>query len=1701
MKNLFRLTLIITFIYTTQLFSATLSDNFESGKNGWQNSGTSIVTHDGSKMLRLNNNNQERRKDYEFGNSEANKDVTIQLKMCGGTDWESTGGARDLFRVKTFGNTLYSGYPGNNNFCTILNLTSKTNANGRLRLKIYQNVTDLPNEHAYIDNVVITTVASVISCTPLRDSKNLTALDNTYTNASHYNSNSWNVGSGASAMNRGYYFSVNSKGTVDIDLSRVDQNQAKFSVSKDNCPSSEDGLSSSQLIFPSAGTFYVYIYYVSGSHNNIEHQLDVVFTPDAPPTIPTPQSFSISIDDPDGTEVGTVIATGSPTSYSIDASSSDKFSIDSNGIITITGSLNLLEVTYTVAVTATNAEGSDTQNISITVNPASTNFQTGLQPFNIVNTGVQNIVGTYTIAGNTVMCLTENSTGYAGTCQDGASSALLTSNGSVSQYIDIDSDARTWNSTSSYVTLPNEYDPARGIAWAGLFWQGRISTDDDNPLRFGRENGASFTYDQTGSTNTGYSLNIQTSGANNIKLKINGGSYQDVLAREFFSRSSSGGTTYSAYSDVTNILKSASLGKGKQVFTVANLTTNEGRENSPGVFGGWSLVVIYLEDLLEGSARNVSIYHGFADIGSSDTPIPISGFKLPKLGDVKSQLSMFSGEGEFRYGRRTGNTASDWMKIHDIDTGDTDDYDNLPGAPNPNNMFDGILDGITRDNISGESNNLQTNNDGVDIDTYDVSDLMTSYRDSNENISEIFIQFFSDEDYVTPSMLAFSSELYIPQLCYDYSYEQDGFKYTEENNGSQSPNIDIPTNSGNPIDVTIYIKSLDSDVDFNHLSLYSDFNKSRVLYRPNSYLETQVNGYAYTLLPGEHLSASCTENNYVGTTICKTTGGDFRTGLGSSKTGYPLANAGRMSSGDFMYFKYSIDPVDIHPIYTPLNLYIDIEYELSDGSGTPLAPVYDTPLGDPRRMKLCPPSTVYQPEWGIFNVIDTNLNSTKTGALGSEYVNNLLTEVPKRAFRVDAVALAADIYPPTYAINPNDMNTSVALELVDIEGFHDVNISCQDPASAFSDMKHLYFNQINRVSSIQFDTDNAKRDAAYRIWYIHDEGNKSKLINNWIAHTNSNGDLQSIENLYEQINDTNGSCTFRCSDTTTTVCYNCVKEHFGYPLCSRDNFAIRPEAFRISVYDGNITRSFITENNNTNNFNVNLAAGYQNYSLDINSTNHLDSNSTIGYTQNFMPYDLDTYINATYLRNINATDCSNESNVSYAARVTNGRGWDISFDRDESSKYSIHVKDANFTAVDQGTPAHHISPYFIIDTDDCIANSNIVLDQNTTLAGLRVVGCNISSKHVVDRTVTLKAPLSYTDINVTFLPYEFELVDLIPSHGAGQDPVFSSPTYVYMSDLDIESNESVNFIGRIRAQGFTGTDLANYTNSCNAQDINITLNNNYLVDDLVDKNLTGISFYNDFNNSLNIMHNESNETNVTIIRSNFFSDINGTMSIRLHFNYDRNISNPIEPKQVSIQNLHVQCSRTADCTMYADQLDNYENNRSIVLNQTVNFLYARADAPRRRIEGNTGDAYIYYEVYTSIENRRTLLPNGVLSKINPAHINWYRNANHVTNDGSVRNPRQLVGTKVSTTIPTLTTPAVTTLTYDDSGSNSYPYKTTILYSAPEWLIYNRFDDNATSNEFDVEFINNQAGQWTGTINTDSHSDDQGSINTNRRINW
>jgi len=1378
----------------------------------------------------------------------------------------------------------------------------------------------------------------------------------------------------------------------------------------------------------------------------------------------------------------------------------------------------------------------DTATVSIEIGTSYTSGAT--LPFTLINPDFsRNVIGDYKIAGNTVLCLTEKTSGYGGTCHGDTDYQNITSNNHVSKYLDIDNNNGTWDSTSSYIDLANTaYNPERGVVWAGLFWGGRISADDNKVIRYGKEN-SSGTFDliEVGKDAGVDSINIETTGATQIKLKVDNGNYADILASTFHNSPGSGGETYAAFADVSAVLQAASLDKGKHVFTVANLTTMEGREHSPGAFGGWSLVVIYAEDYQYGKPRNISIYNGFIDIGNNDDPIEISGFKLPTGGDVSAQLSVFSGEGEYLYGRNPNNNNSDWMKISDtVDSG----YDYMPGKTsgtqlgNRDNMFDAQLDGILRDALTDGSgnnlfNNLGINNVGVDIDNYDVSDLMTSYRNDNENITSVYIKTFSDNDYITPSMIAFSAELYIPELCYDYTLDIDGHVLSSENNEIKTPFGDF----GEPLTTVLYLKSLEGDIDLSNVDInYSIIDPTQLAYIDCTTEISEVGVFNYS-----DACAYTTPNTLVGPGTHLYQG--FGMHIGTGKT---TSQGGVISAFEDRYIKF-----DSEFKSTVVNTAFEFSVGFTVDYGSGAVPIHK--IFTPEDM--CEPtSSGFLPELGAFNITDRANSWDKW---------NLYTQVSRRAFDLRLWAYALDAGDYTGLIG-DDLNLSVEVEPIRADNFsRDANTACNDEHSTLPNAsgKFLHFN-VGKYIDFGYEEDQldfSYRSVAFRIWYLGDVNGTGTIMDD---HNCTRVNQSLCVDLYDDRYASKTACQYECRDVGSSGnCYDCLRDNYGRRVCSRDSFALRPESFITELVDSNESRniddpSIHIANSVSDADPFSVVAGYK-YRFDINATNHVNDEASPRYIQHFEPGDSTHYIRMIPIPSFKSNSaCNDVEDQNISINIFNGS--DVNYFTRTSyiekvtqiGEYSFEIFDSNWTSTDWNPDEmqHHSGSYsqYYGSGTDCASGSSDVLH---TSAASGKNGCEISSVH----TNPDRSGHDYNALLAHYYPSQFFVDDLTFTIGPR-----GSSSFVYINTLDdtlaypdgypngVDENMSYNVQGTFKAAGYDDGNVSNFVNNCYAEDVNMSLYQSFqhttpgttpnLTYDLMDYNISDISdvirareqgtftFANDTSSPLPLL-----PIVITQRAIDFRKDMAGAISMDLGYNFDRSINTPLNPRRIVMNDFNVSYA-VSPATVHFQMKTDHKIYGNRDLNQSVSFFYGRAKPGKFFYEDitltsiNTPVSIVAYcdLGFTLCQDRMRILLNDAGTN----EGNWWLSLDHRTNNltdahgdvvlqtGTVtEGPGNPTVTPASPNALSITANATDNAVSVSSGGNpTLPLTVEIdLQINPatpvtdRWLIYNEYSNTVPSPFYKVRFIGDS--NWTGVGDEGMVVGTGASKRNTKRLDW
>jgi hypothetical protein len=521
-------------------------------------------------------------------------------------------------------------------------------------------------------------------------------------------------------------------------------------------------------------------------------------------------------------------------------------------------------------------------------------------------------------------------------------------------------------------------------------------------------------------------------------------------------------------------------------------------------------------------------------------------------------------------------------------------------------------------------------------------------------------------------------------------------------------------------------------------------------------------------------------------------------------------------------------------------------------------------------------------------------------------------------------------------------------------------------------------------------------------------------------------------------------------------------------LCSRDNFAIRPESYTVVLKDVNQTNSAQTQlfasgytgvvTPNTGR--INVASGYD-YRYDINATNHSDNNATQGYTRYFSTGGSDYNISLVWEPSVPKTGCNDTESKPQNFNLINGT---VSADGNLSQvgEYRLNIIDTTWTAVDWDPTmqTHQVGSHFL-SAVECVQNNSDVPVQGDviTLSGANInnlVGCTISSTHD-----NIENGLKYRDYQFTFHPYKFDMNTI--SFGTGTTPQEINSTiesgFIYMSDIsrDDGMDMSLRATGAIRASGYNDVVATNFVTDCYAEDLNLSMvSNNNLT------HIQGVAYqlrFMDFNSSGSLIY-DSNATDLNttaltvpltfISDGNFTKDTAGALWTVSRLNYDRNVSQPLEPFEGSFASLGVRCTATADCTMQADLSNTYEAVGDRDMDFNVTHGYGRLIPRDVRVFGDIDfTANGWYEVFNLSRIGVTPL---AASRNTPQ---WFINRLHNDmndGDGNVTRLQSNVGS-IAVNSAGAVIEGIETYNFNHVGTANIPYSRKAHIDTAPWLWY------------------------------------------------
>ncbi len=1314
--------------------------------------------------------------------------------------------------------------------------------------------------------------------------------------------------------------------------------------------------------------------------------------------------------------------------------------VNTNGTITYIPGTNY-EGTDTFKYTVRNSAGDISNEATVYISIGITIISRGAKAFELRNPPhTRNIRGNMEVIGNTLQCVTTSGSSFDAQCDNNRNAH---NNGRYTNYLDIDSNSDTFNSTSATLSLPADSK----VIWAGLYWQSYLHNSTS---------GKDYAFDTqiSGEPHLGSSPN------NLILDEGNSWDVENVLWKRPTDSSYHGVKAervdfdylgYSGFIDVTHLID---LNDPNGKYTIANVKGNRGEEGNHGNFGGWNIIFIYTHP--DEEVRNVSVYNGYYTVNSSSPiNITIDGFRTPSEGDIDTKLSFFSMEGE--YGSGGDYLEVNGQRIIDQENSDTDIFDgSITGSP----LRDPKLD----------------NNDGLDLDTFDVSHTMTHDQRSATILSA------TGGDRYTPSMFAFNTQLYVPDVCYDYVVRKNDYTIDADDRK-------ITTTGNGELSVGVSIRSMEGDIDLETAQLKLRLTPSdkatftRALYSP-----TTVN----TLIEGIHTSASSPTNPEIG----------IGSNVGSEPTiGGTIGALERY----FTKFYYDLDQGSFDGGFEfDLNTSIDfgsgpVDYVLSSENGT---------------INRCEQSNVYNPQWGMFNIERIDSSAYNTLTQGNQRFP-LYTQIVGRDFDLSVVAYDADASVP-FSEELSIADVTVEVELVDVTSFDDNGsfFKCDntDPSiiQTLSGNQKSFFVSFPSTANSRVDisesddmvTDTALKNAAFRMWILMDENNTI------VPHLCAKNDNQCfIDNVYDHI-DTGGTpCdASNCSSYISTEradsgCYACLRDYFAKPICSRDNFSIRPESYRLRINDHN-------ESTDINDPKVNLSMNHIADNRAILAAEYsyiLEGNATI-FDSSMAAKNYYSDLNTTLYFDPNTGTCNDTQNYDFLFTFENGRIRTLSeVTHANVGNYELNVTDTTWTKVDQRTFSDKT-----FDSDDCV-----LYDGSTSSTGRDQSGCNtVSNLYELDNTK------DHHNLYLTFQPYSFDL--------SGINSILpNAQNFIYTNNINttniLQLHMSVAFEGNITAIGKQGTRLSNYTNGCTAEpvlfDINRTvvrganeINENSIksidvygssvIDEKISLqrqyvNISGASNYTTENNQI------ASTTAITIVKNQFKDDKNGSAAIELYYNLERKDSKVMDP--VSIDFLTKEANST-DASSSAHLKTDYipTGNANITLDP-IHFYYGRVVAGQEApyvIPKSEQQTIIsmYVEAYCNSFTLDCSLHN--LTQASLRDNNWWINTQHISSasmgDGNILELKD-----VQPSSPLTITPDTDIflnpkgdITVRISPSVLRPYNTTIDVRTDAWLGYN------PDGIYDpiVHFLG--GGGWAGkgktgvVVETDPHFDEN-----NKRIEW
>jgi len=1379
--------------------------------------------------------------------------------------------------------------------------------------------------------------------------------DTTVTNASTYDN---------------YYFKAPAAGTVTITLTG---SNVLFSYGLNTCPSATSGTTSMTVTLTSSDLdFNIKVYRSSGSGTK-SYALSVAYKPNVSianasltegNSGTSTMNFTVTLSSSATATVNYATADGTATAGSDYTSTSGTLTFNNETTKTISVPIigdTLVEQDETFSLTLSNPVGATITTATATgtiLNDDLPTINTGEREFAIRNPiTTRNIKGGLQVIGNTVLCVPQTDWwgNIIGGCYD------YTGNSSNSelnlQYIDVDGVYRNYNNSSqALLSIPS----TAKIKWAGLYSQGYLNNNSSSQVATTLQDPIYVTIPNIGTV---------TSVPEIIDLYNN----------------SSDGYTYDTFAPLPALIGQTGATVNGWI-TGANIKADTGTENSGlGNFGAWTLAVVYEDS--SSTLKNISVFDGYKRVANADgfrtVNIPISGFLTPTSGNVQSTLSLFVGEGD-------KNIAGDQLYVNGT-------------AINSTNAFYSTINGFT-------ANPSYSNTQGIDIQNHNIGvDGNTSHLQIIGNgQTSATITLTSTQDTYFPSLVAFTTELYEPRVCYVESYyNADG-------------NVTLTSASvGDIITIKAWIANMKKDASDGNLEtaqkveITMEHDDVNLQYQSNSTAIKNIGDSAYlnkTDANDSDIATFYSDTNtsvwHIGTGATATDGGDLTPNVTNDAAHkvYVSFKTKLLTAGD----------ISIANIYK-------VSYENSN---------MGLRIGDesPVNIGVCKDFNtsiqILQPPLGVFNVTNQSANvSSGDPTDGLDIKNALWSQIAGKAFNVKIVSLLT-----SDKVTLKNFTGNVILDLVDSSSITDTQSTCT-AAPLLQQYKNpnpktlLFNNESTKLFNLQYNK--AHTNSRFRIKYYDFSGIQA-IEGQPCSVSNLSANINGVPQCFNDMNKVQRYFP-QCATPTTNVCvssqqggdddWRCYECITGYndPICSRDNFAIRPEKFSIGI-------------------NAPKLIGGKQYTLDMNATLFGSDSNVSGYTKTITNVQDNNGTDELVLPALCTTLTTNRQPLSNTSTFIDGRSQTTAYKYNNIGDVLITFNDNLWTQVDR-------SLYSTKAFSDCIENSST----NTANASGQI-GCLLSgSKQFSFFPNKFNNALSIQNFNAGNFTY-------ISNDGNMSAQLLFSPTAVLDDNLTVATN---------------------YTANCFARDINYTaslLNNpiNWL--NGLPNAVTRIRYFDDSNTS----HLLNSATGVATFTSSEGNFTNGTASnLAMWFNFVRDINKTDEPFKTARNDFNITSvidqnnttgsdfNRTNDqnSTFYYGRVYSTDYRGPSAIDTTIRYeVYCKSciQANFNIIGSQSPLSLNWYQnrLHDSLADGNVTAFTAISAgTANATTINPIATQNNGINNGLENHNRHL------------------------TNANA-PYTDRIQMRPSTWLLFNPFNAFATTNDFNVEFTNagNWAGQ-------------------------